>query len=150
MCELLVGLPDVNVLAVDDQPDGPIVVHIEARREPAWCRGCGVRARVTAGPGGDRTCDQNEPDESEDGLVFVLPRAYRPAFFDASGLANGIVITSDAAVLNGNPIPPGGVVSLLDGTAALDGVSFQAASATQAASSPAEISLRKLRQLGGK
>ena len=31
MCKLLVGLPDVNVLAVDDQPDGPIVVHIEAR-----------------------------------------------------------------------------------------------------------------------
>ena len=75
--------------------------------------------------------------------------AYRPAFFDASGLASGIVITSDAAVLNGNPIPPGGVVSLLDGIAALDDVSFQAASATQAASSPAEISLRKLRQLGG-
>ena len=60
----------------------------------------------------DGTCDQNEPDESEDGLVFVLPRAHRPAFFDASGLAKGIVITSDAAVLNGNPIPPGGVVSL--------------------------------------
>ena len=57
--------------------------------------------------------------------MFVLPRAYRPAFFDASGLAKGIEITSDAAVLNGNPIPPGGVVSLLDGTAALDGVSFQ-------------------------
>lgn len=27
MCELLVGLPDVNVLAVDDRRDLPIVVH---------------------------------------------------------------------------------------------------------------------------
>src|SRR3546814_15356831 len=45
MCELLVGLPDVNVLAVEDRSDEPIVVHIEARRGPARCRTRGVRAR---------------------------------------------------------------------------------------------------------
>ena len=50
MCELLVGLPDVNVLAVDDRPDEPIVVHIEARRAPAWCRACGVRAAIKDRP----------------------------------------------------------------------------------------------------
>jgi hypothetical protein len=50
MCELLVGLPDVDVLAVDDRPDEPIVVHIEARRDPAWCRSCGGRARVKDRP----------------------------------------------------------------------------------------------------
>jgi transposase len=50
MCELLVGLPDVNVLAVEDRSDEPIVVHIEARRGPAWCRSCGVRARVKDRP----------------------------------------------------------------------------------------------------
>jgi len=50
MCELLVGLPDVNVLAVEDRVDEPIVVHIEARRDPAWCRACGVRARVKDRP----------------------------------------------------------------------------------------------------
>lgn len=35
MCVLLVGLPDVIVTAVDDHrmPDGPIVVHAEARLE---------------------------------------------------------------------------------------------------------------------
>ena len=44
MCELLVGLPDVNVLAVADVPNLPIVVHIECRVETAWCRSCGVRA----------------------------------------------------------------------------------------------------------
>lgn len=50
MCELLVGLPDVNVLAVDDQPGETIVVHIEARRDRTWCRSCGGRARVKDRP----------------------------------------------------------------------------------------------------
>ena len=43
MCELLVGLPDVNVLAVDDRPDGPLGVHIETRLGRPQCRGCGGR-----------------------------------------------------------------------------------------------------------
>jgi hypothetical protein len=46
MCELLVGLPDVTVLAVDDQPELPIVVHIECRVEVAWCRTCGAHASI--------------------------------------------------------------------------------------------------------
>ena len=50
MCELLVGLPDVNVTAVDDRPDGPIVVHIEARIEQLWCVKCGARAGVKERP----------------------------------------------------------------------------------------------------
>ena len=29
MCELLVGLPDVNVLAIEDRPGGPLGVHVE-------------------------------------------------------------------------------------------------------------------------
>lgn len=33
MCELLVGLPEVIVTAVEDRPGGLIVVHIEARLE---------------------------------------------------------------------------------------------------------------------
>jgi hypothetical protein len=28
MCELLVGLPDVTVLGIDDIDDGPLVIHI--------------------------------------------------------------------------------------------------------------------------
>ena len=48
MCERLVGLPDVTVLAVDDQPGEPIRVHVEQRVErpvcvvcstPAWSKG---------------------------------------------------------------------------------------------------------------
>ena len=50
MCELLVGLPDVNVLAVDDRPGEPIVVHLEARLDRVCCRECGSRAVVKERP----------------------------------------------------------------------------------------------------
>jgi transposase len=50
MCALLVGLPDVTVLAVDDQPGEPIRVHVECLPGPAWCQACGVRARVKDRP----------------------------------------------------------------------------------------------------
>jgi len=47
MCELLVGLPEVNVLGVDDLPGQPIVVKVESRLdEQGWCRGCGCRASI--------------------------------------------------------------------------------------------------------
>jgi transposase len=51
MCALLVGLPDVTVLAVDDQPADPIRVHVEIRGEgrPA-CTRCGTRAWVKDRP----------------------------------------------------------------------------------------------------
>ena len=41
MCELLVGLPDVNILAVDDNGGGPLRVHLETRRERPVCGACG-------------------------------------------------------------------------------------------------------------
>jgi transposase len=41
MCELLVGLPDVNVLAVVDHVDGPLEVHVECRGIERACLGCG-------------------------------------------------------------------------------------------------------------
>ena len=41
VCELLVGLPDVTVLGVDDDAEGPLRVHVEARLgRPGW-PGCG-------------------------------------------------------------------------------------------------------------
>ena len=41
-CELLVGLPDVNVLGVIDHPDGgPLEVHVECRGIERSCVGCG-------------------------------------------------------------------------------------------------------------
>lgn len=47
MCALLVGLPDVNVLAVeDDDPTVPLRVHVETTVVVAGCSTCGTRARV--------------------------------------------------------------------------------------------------------
>jgi hypothetical protein len=104
---------------------------------------------ATAGTGGDGVCNPNDPNEAEDGLVFVLPPAYRPAFFDVSGLAHGIVIAPDAgASLNGNSIPAGGVHSVLTGNAVPEGVSIEAATGKQqAAGTRAKVSLETLRRL---
>lgn len=40
ICELLVGLGGVEVLGVDDEPAGPLVLHIRTRERPV-CGGCG-------------------------------------------------------------------------------------------------------------
>ena len=40
MCELLVGLPEVIVLGVEDRVDGPIAVHVEQAGERPECPGC--------------------------------------------------------------------------------------------------------------
>ena len=45
MCELLVGLPEVNVLGVDDGDDR-LVVMIESRGPRPACVGCGRPGRV--------------------------------------------------------------------------------------------------------
>ena len=50
VCELLVGLPEVNVLGVDDGGDRPLRVHVESRVPAVWCRGCGSRAAVKDRP----------------------------------------------------------------------------------------------------
>ena len=42
MCELLVGLGDVDVVGVDDDPSAPLVVHVRTRRRGV-CWGCGAR-----------------------------------------------------------------------------------------------------------
>ena len=50
MCELLVGLPEVNVLGVVDVVDGVLRVHVETRVSRTGCAGCGVIARVKDRP----------------------------------------------------------------------------------------------------
>ena len=40
ICELLVGLGEVDVVRVDDEAGGPLAVHVRTRRRPA-CGGCG-------------------------------------------------------------------------------------------------------------
>lgn len=44
MCALLVGLPDIDVLGVEDKPEDPLRVHIETGSRVAGCAGCGTRA----------------------------------------------------------------------------------------------------------
>jgi transposase len=48
MCEVLVGLEDVDVLGVTDPTeDGSLlVVEVASRADQGWCRECGVKARV--------------------------------------------------------------------------------------------------------
>ncbi len=44
MCALLVGLPDVSVLAVEDRAGRPMRVHVETTAATAACLACGTRA----------------------------------------------------------------------------------------------------------
>jgi transposase len=49
-CELLVGLPDVDVLGVIDVAGRPIEVHVETRGDRPSCPGCGGRVVVKDRP----------------------------------------------------------------------------------------------------
>ncbi len=40
VCELVVGLGDVEVLGVDDEADAPLRVHIRRRAPRSQCVGC--------------------------------------------------------------------------------------------------------------
>ena len=44
MCALLVGLPDVNVIGVEDDGRQPLRVHVETTTAIAGCAGCGTKA----------------------------------------------------------------------------------------------------------
>lgn len=46
ICELLVGLPDVSVLGVDDIEGEPLRIEIETKRGRPGCPSCGVVARL--------------------------------------------------------------------------------------------------------
>ena len=41
MCELIVGLGDVEVLGVDDKRTAALRVHVRSRAERPPCSGCG-------------------------------------------------------------------------------------------------------------
>jgi hypothetical protein len=47
MCELLVGLPDVKVIAVEDRLGGLIVVHVEAHLDQVGISPSSGRVVVT-------------------------------------------------------------------------------------------------------
>ena len=50
MCELLVGLPDVTVLGMDDETNGPLSIHVQTRARRPGCTTCGVLAWVKDRP----------------------------------------------------------------------------------------------------
>ena len=50
VCELLVGLPAITVLGVDDERDEPIRVHVETRASRPGCPTCGTAAKVNDRP----------------------------------------------------------------------------------------------------
>jgi transposase len=49
-CELLVGLPEVTVLGLDDEVGAPLSIHVETRTRRPGCSECGVLARVKDRP----------------------------------------------------------------------------------------------------
>src|SRR5215210_7213281 len=49
-CELLVGLEDMAVLAVDEEGGGGLRVMVESRGRLVGCAGCGTRAQVKDRP----------------------------------------------------------------------------------------------------
>jgi hypothetical protein len=46
MCELLVGLPEVIALGIDDIADGPLIVEVEQAGPRPLCLGCGQLPQV--------------------------------------------------------------------------------------------------------
>ena len=50
MCELLVGLPEVNVLGIEDERGLELRVHVECRIAKVFCEACGIRAAVKDRP----------------------------------------------------------------------------------------------------
>lgn len=44
MCALIVGLPEVNVLGVEDEPGEPLRIHVETVTAVMGCAACGTRA----------------------------------------------------------------------------------------------------------
>ncbi len=50
MCELLVGLPEVNVLGIDDADGDPLAIHVETRCERPGCPTCGSLAVIKDRP----------------------------------------------------------------------------------------------------
>jgi transposase len=50
MCELLVGLPAINVLGIDDDRSDVVVMHIETCVGRPGCPACGIPAQVKDRP----------------------------------------------------------------------------------------------------
>ena len=75
ICELLVGLGDVEVLSVDDVPGAPLGVHIRSRAPWPACGGCGrsVWSKGASAVGlVDLPCECRIPGRGWSGPMSVL------------------------------------------------------------------------------
>ena len=88
---------------------------------------------------GDEECGATAPepdDHVEDGIIFTLPAAYRPEnaevrLSSSSGGSGTVIIAGGSPLVVGSDVLPAGAVFSSGPTAVLmDGISFQAASAT--------------------
>lgn len=86
---------------------------------------------VANGAGGDASCNSNT--ESEDGIIFTLPKDFRPArtTLRVIGGTYTLVIAGKALVVPGASVPAGAVYisGLTGGGVPLDGITFESKSA---------------------
>ena len=98
--------------------------------------------------GGDATCALS-PTQIDDGVVFTLPAGYTPAalqFFADGGGGGTLIVPASGGTFEGIS-PPAGSVVALEGTALLEGISFDPAASAPLKAKPARIDLQALRGL---
>ena len=89
-------------------------------------------AQSVGGAGGDGMCGGAGAEANEDGFIFVLPEAYRPANdelrLNAAGGAGAILLVGNTPIVSGTGTLPAGAVYDLTSTdtVVLDGVEFRA------------------------
>ncbi len=106
-------------------------------------------AFASDGPGGDGACDSTQADEAEDGVVFVLPRGYRPQYVSLSAAVYQIAAIPERGAVFATGTVPGGAVLTAGEIAAFDDAEFDAAPAGSPRSAQAPADLSELIPLGG-
>jgi hypothetical protein len=89
MCALLVGLPAVTVLGVEDVAGEPTAVHVERVAGRWWCTGCGCRAWVQGssrgGAGGRAVLRPAVPADLAQAPLLVPGAGVRERVLDRRG-----------------------------------------------------------------
>jgi hypothetical protein len=86
-------------------------------------------AIMSDGPGGDASCDNSDPGQFSDSVVFTLPAGYVPAysFIVSNGTESLIVAGASGISSGGQTLLPGqvGATTTLGVPVVLDGISFE-------------------------
>lgn len=105
-CEVLVGLPAVNILEVREPLVGPIEIPVESRISPPTCSGCGGRAWVKDRPVvdlADLTCFGPSPTTAVPRSVGPHESTNRPDTKTSSRRSGACGAVGDAAGRPGRP-----------------------------------------------